>query len=296
MESRNILIASPDTAVMELAAHSLKQHNIIHCGEEQEMLKMIEKANIHVMLFDADRTIGDRLHLMRHLHARGNAASIPIIVVVDCMQVDPIWLKQMSDAGAFDYVCKPIKSFELLARISVALRYRDMRDLYFKHSTRDDLTKLYNNTYFKKALRETLNQVEQFPKGMALVMIDCDQFKRVNDRFGHLYGDHTLIGIANMIFDSTNNQGIVCRYGGDEFAIIFPNICRQHALAVCELIRANISNNQCLAQHVFPTVSIGLSHVTKEVAISYQGLIIQADTALRLAKRKGRNRIEYLSC
>ena len=155
-------------------------------------------------------------------------------------------------------------------------------------SQRDELTGLHNRRYF------TMTLEKHFRKGreISLLMLDLDNFKTYNDTCGHVKGDKLLQEVAQLVSASVGSRGAVCRYGGEEFAIILPNMPVRDAFAHAERIRRAISSRRFAGMEVMPhgriTVSIGVASYP-ELAKDVEQLIQQADEALYKVKFKNKN-------
>jgi|GEM_PF-2934467 len=160
----------------------------------------------------------------------------------------------------------------------------------------DDLTQIGNRRAFEITLKEAITESIFQDKPLSTIMVDIDFFKNYNDKYGHLSGDETLKEIANIIKTNLNRQeDRVLRYGGEEFAVILPNVSYEGALVVAERIRqsvlaAEIKHEGSLVSP-FVTVSLGVSSRTNEGATNGMELIDIADKQLYLAKESGRNTI-----
>jgi diguanylate cyclase (GGDEF)-like protein len=153
----------------------------------------------------------------------------------------------------------------------------------------DPLTELYNRRVLTDQLASTLEDRRVAPGTAALVMVDLDRFKEINDRFGHTRGDTVLIRVARVIREQVRSSDLPCRYGGDEFAIIFRGLRKGQLSARLEELRGHIADlGPCHPDAPAVTVSIG-------AALSREGdtptdLIDRADACLYRAKREGRDR------
>ncbi len=165
----------------------------------------------------------------------------------------------------------------------------------FERTVRDTLTGLYNRSYF-------LNQIGQLAErhapqgiGLAVLLLDIDHFKRINDRFGHLVGDAVLREVASVIRESTRTEDLVARYGGEEFVIALPVSVPDLATERAERIRWNITERRIPAGEVEirVTASIGLAYTPPGRTRNEMGLIMTADQALYQAKADGRNRVVF---
>jgi diguanylate cyclase (GGDEF)-like protein len=158
---------------------------------------------------------------------------------------------------------------------------------------RDALTNLYDYGYLWDRLEQELNRSRRHGGPLALVMLDIDEFKRYNDRFGHLWGDVALKEMAAVLQTLSRRSDVVARYGGDEFVLILPETTLEGAVAIGERIRAEVVEHRFrgkLDQIVALTVSAGAATVDSET-IGARELVARADTALYAAKRQGKNRV-----
>ncbi|MFW6281802.1 MAG: GGDEF domain-containing protein [bacterium] len=154
----------------------------------------------------------------------------------------------------------------------------------------DFLTGLYNRRYFMQAGENEIERVERNERSLALMMIDIDHFKDVNDTYGHAVGDKVLKNLANILKDSVREIDIVGRLGGEEFGIILPDTNISNAEKTAERLRKNIEDSsiQFEGENISVTVSIGVSSYTKKI-YNMSDLLHEADIALYKAKDRGRN-------
>jgi diguanylate cyclase (GGDEF)-like protein/putative nucleotidyltransferase with HDIG domain len=172
--------------------------------------------------------------------------------------------------------------------------YYQMFDHFRALSEKDELTKLFNHRYFQGQLDYTLENTKQ----SALLLLDIDHFKIYNDTFGHPQGDKLLRELAQILQDNIPSNGIACRYGGEEFAIILPNLNTSEAITVAELIRQKVAIHPFYGIEHMPqkrvTVSIGVS-TSPEMATKREQLIMLADQALYKTKYNSRNKVQLYS-
>jgi two-component system cell cycle response regulator len=159
-------------------------------------------------------------------------------------------------------------------------------------SVRDSLTGLYNHQYFYARFDEEFSRAERYDAPLSCMFIDIDDFKKVNDDFGHIAGDLAIRKLSLLMNQLLRKSDIAARYGGDEFALILPNVDRTHARMFAERILAmvrEVSVPQLYGQHI--TVSIGLATYAEKNYTSYEELLHYADAAMYEAKKAGKNRI-----
>ncbi len=153
----------------------------------------------------------------------------------------------------------------------------------------DGLTGIFNRRYFEMRILEEIERARRYDLRMALLLVDIDQFKRVNDEFGHLLGDEALRQVTSAFAHHLRKMDVVCRYGGEEFVIILPETTGEHALQVSEKLRRVVET------WIFPgipcvlTISAGVAEYPLH-GRTRDELVRAADSALYLAKQGGRNR------
>lgn len=154
----------------------------------------------------------------------------------------------------------------------------------------DGLTQIFNRRFFEDKLPEKIAEASRYGGSLSLLMIDIDKFKSINDDFGHLLGDEVLKQVALLLKGALRKVDLLCRYGGEELAVIAPATEGKNALALGEKLRKSI------AEHSFPgiprpvTVSIGVAEYPVHGA-TRDALVGFADAALYRAKQAGRNRV-----
>ncbi|MCS7164771.1 MAG: sensor domain-containing diguanylate cyclase [Candidatus Calescibacterium sp.] len=153
---------------------------------------------------------------------------------------------------------------------------------------RDGLTGLYSHRHFQELLSKEIENAKLYGYPVCLLMIDTDKFKQYNDTFGHPMGDELLKSIAKLLTSYVKDKGYVCRYGGDEFAIILPNFYKQDAYLLAEQIREGYKSFR--KGDIQISASIGIACFPID-ASSKDELIKKSDELLYIAKREGRNRV-----
>ncbi len=189
--------------------------------------------------------------------------------------------------GASDFICKPINIDEFEAKIKRVVRERNMRFELRRLSTCDALTGLYNRRYLDENLQNEAIRASRQHYDLYLLLIDIDNFKIYNDKYGHQQGDRLLKELAQIISRSIrDNVDSGYRYGGDEFAATVLHANPQQALMVAERLRAEYNE-----RNLVPTsLSIGiakLKHSHRTLEEDLNDLIRETDQALYLAKNNG---------
>lgn len=157
------------------------------------------------------------------------------------------------------------------------------------NSNIDKLTKTLNRSAMESRLGNVLSEAELRKEEVSLIMIDIDNFKSINDEFGHLIGDKVLKEVCNVIFSQITPKQYVGRYGGEEFLIILPKYTCDQAFKLSERIRKKIYNNKCINNNIRVSISAGISSYSSH-GIELWSLINKADMALYKAKKTGKNK------
>ena len=201
--------------------------------------------------------------------------------------------KQLSAVGqgGDDFLTKPIKPETLIAAvISRIERYRQLQTLML----RDGLTGLFNHTTMREHLTQEINRAARAAQPFTLAMLDIDEFKTVNDRFGHAIGDKVLRSLAQMLTLRMRRTDIIGRYGGEEFLIILPNTEVAEAARLLDDLREAFAQIVHLAHKAEFRVTFSCGVAGFPQYNSAASLSEAADKALYNAKRQGRNRVAWL--
>ncbi|MFQ5329527.1 MAG: diguanylate cyclase [Thermodesulfobacteriota bacterium] len=191
-----------------------------------------------------------------------------------------------------------LQSFACYASIALERgNYHRMTEELKKISVTDELTGLLNRRYFQERLCEEVERAKRQCKPFTLFIIDIDDFKAFNDRFGHLAGDEALRRVARAIRDAVRSIDVVSRLGGEEFSAILPYTIKSDAHVIAERIRQTVEDLRFMGPKIPPdqwlTISLGIAEFPKD-ANSIDNLIDRADKAMYVAKARGKNRIiEY---
>jgi diguanylate cyclase (GGDEF)-like protein len=153
----------------------------------------------------------------------------------------------------------------------------------------DAVTQLRNHRYFQVRLREELARSKRYGRPTALVLLDLDNFKRVNDGFGHAVGDQVLRDVSELLTENARTTDVVCRYGGEELAVILPETALSEATQVAERLREAVERRHD-ERGVQVTLSAGVA-ICPDHGVDADGLIGAADAAMYRAKRDGKNRV-----
>lgn len=197
------------------------------------------------------------------------------------------------------YTQKPISTediriFSLLAgHASLAIENSRLYEMTVEKSHTDSLTNLWNHGYFQEKLNKEIILTQKANQPLSLMMVDIDHFKELNDTYGHQNGDWILKNIAQILHESSRESDYICRYGGEEFAIILCHTDKKESFQIAERLRQKIEEYifkvPSLPQDLRLTVSIGLASFPEDTQTKEE-LIANADKSMYIAKFSGRNK------
>jgi len=261
------------------------------------LLKLLDEG-CDLLVVSLSLSQADGLRLVSQVRSLERTRHLPIIVLVE--QGDEPRLMRGLDMGVNDYLMRPVDRNEMLARVRTQIRRKRHSDRLRAHLEEsvelaivDPLTGLHNRRYMEKHLRTLVAQAVRSGRPLSLLIADIDHFKSVNDTWGHDVGDKVLRQVAQRFRLNIRSMDLACRFGGEEFVGIMPDLDLVRALQVGERLRASIAGDVFAVGPGRPlqvTASVGLA--TLEGWDDTPGnLIKRADQAMYAAKREGRNRV-----
>lgn len=275
-------------------------HVVIVEGGPQAM-EQVGKHDFDVLIVSLNLADEDSLRLCSHLRSAERTRSVPIVMIGE--EEDMPRIVHGLEIGAHDYIMRPIDRNELLARMRTQVRrkrfHEKLRATYevnLSMALTDSLTGLYNRRYLETHLDKLLVKNHETKKTLAVLMMDIDHFKQVNDTHGHKVGDQVLVEFAKRMKDNIRSFDLVARLGGEEFVAILPDVSEERAHIVSERLRKAISDKpfECDVEGGSLTVTTSLGgamidherHATQEV-------LERADKCLYQAKESGRNCVVF---
>ncbi|MHB1108985.1 MAG: PleD family two-component system response regulator [Devosia sp.] len=242
----------------------------------------------------------DPLRVCSQMRSVEQSRTLPIILIAD--EADRPRVVRGLDLGVNDFIMRPVERNELQARVRTQIRRQRYAAVLRQSVTNtlalavtDELTGLYNRRYFDRHLALMLEKAREQERDMALMLIDMDFFKTVNDTHGHDSGDAVLREFALRLRRSIRGVDLACRFGGEEFVVLMPDTDYRQAQNVAERVRTAVAERNFdmgASQALSVTVSVGVAlneseHDTPEMILK------RADVALYRAKREGRNRVVF---
>ncbi|MBV5338318.1 MAG: diguanylate cyclase [Deltaproteobacteria bacterium] len=265
-----------------------------------EGFKKLLSSPVDIILCDLEMPRIDGFKFLSMLKSRPELQDVPVIILTG-MEDRERKIKGL-EQGASDYITKPFDPEELVARVKVHLKIKKLQDelkrsneLLLELSNTDHLTCLFNRRYMMEVLDKEVHRSSRKGGSLSLIMLDIDNFKKVNDEFGHLQGDAVLQMVALQLQKELRSYDYAARYGGEEFVVILPDSALKDTLLVADRIRLAVQEtifNEPL-EKLRLTVSMGVACFSREHSPTVDAFIKLADDALYRAKANGRNRIEF---
>ena len=296
----NLLLVDDDPVTLSIIMeylNPLEGLNFATASSGREAIATLRENLPDVMILDYRLPDIDGIGVLEHFRDIPGSADVPVLMITAAEQESV--MTDAMEAGASDYLQKPITPVPLLARTRNLLKLRRRtqeliavnRQLEAMAMT-DPLTGLANRRHFLDRAATELQRAQRFGHAMAVLMVDADHFKQVNDTYGHDAGDRVLCALASLLEANARRLDIIGRLGGEEFAVASLETDADSAMALAERIRGAIAETAIdIGNAVLSiTVSIGLTGLQPADA-SVDDLLKRADAALYGAKRAGRNRV-----
>ena len=293
------LIADDDPVTRRLLDRMLRKlgYDTVLCADGSSAWEVMQGAGApSLAIVDWLMPGMDGIELCQRIRARANVPYTYVLIVSS--NADRSDIVSGMNAGADDYITKPIHPEELETRLkagrrvlelqSALLRSREqLRDL----AMRDALTGLLNRGAIVNALESEILRVEHDQHDTAVVLADLDRFKAINDRYGHLVGDHVLREAAERLSTAVRGSDYVGRYGGEEFLLILPVCPAVNAMTLTDRILERFRETPLImgAGMLPVTISLGVAVAVAGARASANDLIREADEAMYRAKRVGGN-------
>lgn len=269
-----------------------EQHRVLVAGNGREALTLSGRERPDLILLDIVMPGMDGIQVCRALKQSEATRDIPVIFVTS--QDSPEEETRGLEAGAVDFISRPINASVVLARVRTHLTLKRQQDFLKSQVFVDSLTGAFNRRRFDEYLQFEWHRSTRNASPIGLLMIDVDNFKHINDTYGHVEGDATLVRIVqNLQRNLKRSQDLVARVGGDELVCLIPDAEPFRVQALAERLVESVAATRfepVAGQGRIPvSVSIGYVTVVPGAGESPQQLIVVADQMLYRAKNNGRN-------
>ncbi|OIP64944.1 MAG: diguanylate cyclase response regulator [Nitrospirae bacterium CG_4_9_14_3_um_filter_53_35] len=260
--------------------------------------KKLLEHKIDLILCDVVMPQIDGFKLLLMIKGHPELKGIPIIMLTaeEEQEKKNLGLQQ----GASDYLTKPFDDFELLARVRLHLKLKLLQDELLEANKRlttlsitDALTQIYNRRHLMKMMLNEISRAKRYRTELSFLLMDIDNFKALNDTYGHQAGDQILMDICIRIGKTIRSTDMLARYGGEEFAVLLPQVSLTGAENVAEKIRKEVAGKpfQINEDKINVTLSCGISCFLENKTDTIDTVIMEADRALYESKKSGKNRV-----
>ena len=288
-----VVLADDDPSIRLMIRHVLEseEFDIVEAADGLEAIKAVEKHHPALVLLDAVMPGIDGFTTCKQIKDKGHT-DIPVMMITGLD--DDASVERAYDVGAIDYITKPIKWAVLKHRVKsvvdAVVSERKVQLLAY----RDTLTNLPNRLLFADRLEHALIRAHRHRESVALMLIDIDDFKLVNDSFGHEAGDKLIKAIGDLLTKSLRRADTVARLGGDEFAVIVEDVDGpEDAISIADNLTTILAHNVKLDnQETYTGASIGIA-LYPEDGEDARTLLKNSDTALFRAKERGRHGFQF---
>lgn len=299
-----ILLVDDDASQAQQIKSKLHEFGgeVITIPDPAQAVESTETIDYDLIMVSTQLTTDDGLHLCTHFRSQDKTRNTPLLIIIEDSDTD-LLIKGL-DMGINDYLITPIDSNEVVARVKIQIRRKKFQDALqakgqksLDMAIKDGLTGVFNRRYFDIHAEKMLNNSVTNGKPMALMLLDIDHFKSVNDTYGHQSGDEVLKQLPLRVQRSVRPTDLFARYGGEEFVVVMPDTSVQNAASVAERIRkammAEVFTIPASPGTLAKTVSIGVTF--SEAGDTIQSMLERADKALYHVKNTGRNKVAVIT-
>src|SRR4026208_1013718 len=286
----NILVVddNPDKLSLLEAALCLAGYRVTTATDGDEALAAIESYQPDLVITDVMMPRMNGYELAQRIRANPVTKFIPVIMQTAAgRRIED--LRRANEVGALGYITDPTDLDLLLARTRTLLEFKAYLDVCEEAAFTDHLTGLANRRRFERQLEREVGRVLRFERPFTLLMIDIDNFKTLNDTFGHDAGDDAIRRISRVLREGTRGIDLAARIGGEEFAVLLVETNQASGMQVAERVRVAIKDLE-VPSGARITASFGVAECPTD-AQTASGILKAADVALYEAKRNGRDRV-----
>jgi len=296
---RILLVDDRQSSYERIASMLATEHTVDIEAEPSEALFHAAEGSYELVIVSLGLANFDGLRLCSQIRSLERTRNVPILAVAE--PDNNARLVRGLEIGVNDYLMRPIDKNEMLARVRTQIkkkryteRLRDNVQMSIEMAITDALTGLFNRRYMEMHLATLVEQSANRGKPIAVLILDIDYFKAINDGHGHDAGDDVLREFSLRVRKAIRNIDLACRYGGEEFVIVMPETDMGVATMVAERLRRLIANEPFAIEQgmrlLDVTISIGIAALVNPTDTA-AAMLKRADQALYRAKRDGRNRV-----
>ena len=290
---KTILVVDDSKLILTHTSMLLHSQNInfILCLDGKEAWEYLNDTNakkIDLVITDYEMPHMNGYDLVKNIRNKYSFEELPVLVVSGSQNT--YMISRFLKVGANDYITKPFMNEEFIGRINNSLLISGMFKKIKSMAMTDALTGLHNRLYFYEAGVKIFENATRANQPSAIAMIDIDNFKKVNDTYGHEAGDKALIHVANTMKKALRRSDVLVRFGGEEFVILLPNCSHDQAVKVMEKVCSITAASPCQINadtKLSITISIGVTSALTDI----DKMLETADKYMYEAKKRGKNRV-----
>ena len=265
-------------------------HRVLTAAGGPEAIELAAAEQPETILLDVRMPGMDGFAVCRTLRAMAETAHIPIVFIT-ANAAGEAELVEGLEAGAHDFLVKPVRRTVLLARVDVMLRIRRTEETVRRLSMEDEFTGLFSRKYVIHRLEEEMKRGQRRGAPLVVTMIDLDDFKRCNDRYGHPFGDQVLKRICAVLKSNVRAYDSLGRYGGEEFLLVQPEVAEAEAIASMERLQDRVREERFITGDEEWSMSFSAGLAVWDLIAGADEMIRRADAALYAAKRAGKGQV-----
>lgn len=317
-EGRLVLLADDDPAILQRVREHLEplKYRFVEASDGNAVLSALRQHKPDLLLMDVEMPGLGGVEVCRIVKANQGESGFGFVPVI-LMTARRGGKVEGLELGADDYLVKPFDLPELSARVKSMVRLKALQDALLdknreldkankeleekrqellRLSRTDGLTGLVNRRHFDERLEAELARATRYHTHLSCLMVDIDHFKKVNDGYGHPFGDVVIQSVARVLKAALRDVDVVARYGGEELVALLPETGKAYALTAAERVREGVAALELEhrgppATRVRCTCSIGTATWPSSTLASPHALLAAADESLYAAKKGGRNRV-----
>lgn len=284
-----ILLVDDDITILKLLenAFTLEGYKVYICDDSTSAMDTIAVTRPDIVILDIMMPRLNGYEILEKIKSKPEYSDIYVIFLSAKADVDDRIRGLKS--GADDYITKPFVIGEITTRVEMIMRRSGN---YKEKLLKDVLTDAYSRYYLNLRIAEELERYRRNGISFSIAFIDMDQYKSINDQYGHQTGDHILRELVSHLSSNIRKCDSIYRYGGEEFVILLPDTTEENAYMVIDRLRCEFSNEPIFVggKAINVTFSAGIKQVG-DVSDSADELINDADHAMYYAKKSGRNKV-----
>ncbi|AOT72042.1 diguanylate cyclase [Geosporobacter ferrireducens] len=269
---------------------TLCNYYIVTALSGEEALRLIDEVDFDLVILDVMMPKMSGYEVCKKIREKYSLIELPVLMLTANSQLNNICLG--FECGTNDYIIKPFEKQELLARIKTLITMKNA----VKQSAIDPLTGIFNRKYMFELAELIFHEHRKENKVFSIIMLDIDNFKRINDTYGHAIGDSVIIEVVSRCNEVLRSTDIFGRYGGEEFSLVLPGTPLENAVKVAEKIRTNVCMKPVKIEEdrdINITISLGVAQINNNTK-SVREIYDIADKALYKAKKGGKNKVEVI--